>query len=296
MTPLQALHAERRRRFWLDPPRRVRSLRGAARFLDDVGVAFVFGQPRTLVPSLLDAHSGGRAEMGWNEETGHVWDWKDKLAETRQAAFGRFFRAKASFIAPRMIAAFYASGVNYGGLDDVEEAFHAGRVGPVARRIGAMLAARGPMSTARLRRNLHLERSAGGSAFHRGMQDLYETFKITNVGINTEETRWPAAVVDLLPRAFPAEAGAGARVTLADARDDVLRCYLRAVVACTPQQAERVLRWGVRDVRAAFERLSARGEAVTWSPGRVAAGTYAEPEFVARLESGDGAPRVSKDA
>ena len=50
MTPLQLLRAERRRRWWIDPPGRVRGLRGAARFVDAVGFAFLWFGPTTWEP------------------------------------------------------------------------------------------------------------------------------------------------------------------------------------------------------------------------------------------------------
>src|ERR671911_398701 len=113
---------------------RARTIEQAARFVDDVGIALVFGKADIVLPSLWEAIGGpGPLEWAVRDETGkflsftlemdRLWRWKDELPERRRACAGRHLaRGAAALIARRLIPALYALTGRSGTPEDFRRA------------------------------------------------------------------------------------------------------------------------------------------------------------------------------
>lgn len=184
---------------------RIKTLKQAARFVEDAGFAFVFPDNKTPLPSLWGAIAGNpRREMdeedwGWTKAVERAWDFKNLLGEKRLAYFGRVFRGKGSLVSLEMLPALRAAVASDAPLS------------PLADRAITRLRHVGAMSTLRLRESLGLDRAK----FDRVVLELYRRLLIATVGTDDTETRWPSGVVDAFEHAYPREAKARVKDPLA---------------------------------------------------------------------------------
>ena len=86
---------------------RIRSIRGAAAWVDRVGLAVLYPNDDLVLPSLWEALTG-RQEVDWamREDGGkfvdftpdfaRVWSWKDELPEQRLVCAGKHLGGRAS--------------------------------------------------------------------------------------------------------------------------------------------------------------------------------------------------------
>jgi hypothetical protein len=92
----------------------VRSIRGAATWLDGVGVASLLPGADLVLPSLWEAIAGTR-EVTWaterpdgkltfTPEMDRCWRWKDELPGRGHALVGKHFGRWAALVAPRLIS------------------------------------------------------------------------------------------------------------------------------------------------------------------------------------------------
>jgi hypothetical protein len=92
----------------------VKSVRGAAKWLDGVGVAALLPGADLVLPSLWEAVAGTRAvEWGVQREDGkfeftpemaRCWQWKDELPAQGHALVGKHLGRWAALVAPRLIS------------------------------------------------------------------------------------------------------------------------------------------------------------------------------------------------
>jgi hypothetical protein len=91
----------------------MKTLRAAASWLDDVGVAALLPGADLVLPSLWEAITGTRAvEWGVQRDDGkfeftpemaRCWRWKDELPAKRLALAGKHFGRWAALVAPRLV-------------------------------------------------------------------------------------------------------------------------------------------------------------------------------------------------
>lgn len=92
----------------------VKSVRGAAKWLDGVGVAALLPGADLVLPSLWEAITGTR-EVTWGverpdgkftftPEMDKCWRWKDELPAQRHALVGKHLGRWAALVAPRLIS------------------------------------------------------------------------------------------------------------------------------------------------------------------------------------------------
>jgi hypothetical protein len=223
--------------------RRIGSVHRAAAFVDDVGFALLFPAPRVLAPSLWEAVAGEDAEpfaagMGLAEQ--RVWTWKDELPRRGLAWYGAFVSGRASFLSPAVLAALYPGG---GDVDDHESQ----RLSPTAHEIARALGS-GPLASAALR-GLVGDRNR----YQRAVAELHHHLLVTTAGVQERRTGWPAAVLDLTCRRFDV----GSR------RDPLFAAgrLLDTLLAVTPAELARAVRWPVAEARSCLEELVGAGVA-----------------------------------
>lgn len=258
---------EYRCRVWrAGPGAGVRSLRGAAAFVKQVGLCLLFGCEEIPLPKL---ELCGPPDFEW-------WEWKDRLQERRQAYLGRVIRRKATLVSLDLLPAFLGLYYASGGVEVYDEEHHHGRLSEDAWRIGEHLSCHGPTPVDRLRRSLMPPGPAGTRRFHRALDEMQEKFKTVTVG--RVQKHWSVRVVGLLsewaqPQALR-EAHALARRPGA-ARGRILERAVRAAGALGVREAASLFGWPRTETERAATLVARSGAArrVTLAPAaRGAAG------------------------
>ncbi len=220
-------------------PFRVRTRQGALRFINALGFCYAFtGGPGGL-PGLfdvLDTRSIGRM-WDW------AWQWKDDLASSRRAYYGKVIRRKPSYISQPMLPAFYALSGNVGEPDDHLQAYREGRLSLLSKLLYEQILASGPLSTWTLRRQF-VPRGESGSRFHGALDDLQERFLVAKVG---EEEEWRNGFIwDAFHRWMPDVVKAAAKLTSERAALQVLTRYIRIVGVAEASDIETTFGWHSR--------------------------------------------------
>jgi hypothetical protein len=150
--------AYRRRRFRQTPELRLRNLREAAEFLEDVGLCLFQPNRGVELPSLWGAVAGSEApapRWGAHDEVyNRAWYWKDHLFATGDFFYGKALGNYRLFVTRGLLPYLWAlSDMNYGGEpDDYLELYQDGKLSLDAKTIYQILRERGPSSTTILRR------------------------------------------------------------------------------------------------------------------------------------------------
>ena len=241
----EKLAAYRRDTFNLDPERWLRSPEQAVEFVNRRGFVFFWPIKNTVLPSLWKATVGDREVPNNHDDPGHVtWGWKDGMLGKRRWYYGRCIRKRNAMISLDLLPAFYALSPNYGDPEhDFLDQYDQGLLSPEAKNIYALLLELGPMDSLAIRREARLASSSATSRFNRGLDTLQMEFKILPTG-TSEAGRWRYAFVyDLVTRHYPDLLEKAGKITESQAREQILKSYLKSVGAIEVKQAARLLRW-----------------------------------------------------
>jgi hypothetical protein len=223
---------------------RVRTRQDALRFINALGFCYAFTGGPGRLPGLfdvLDTRSIGRM-WEW------AWQWKDDLASSRRAYYGKVIRRKPSYVSQPMLPAFYALSGNVGEPDDHLQAYREGRLSRTAKTLYERILASGPVSTWTLRRQF-VPRGESGSRFHRALDDLQERFLVAKVG---EEEEWRNGFIwDAFHRWMPGVVKAAGRLKTEDAAASVLNRYIGIVGAASDEEIAATFGWGARLIQTA---------------------------------------------
>jgi len=183
-------------------PRPTRSLRGAAAWIDRVGIAALLPGADLVLPSLWEAISGSRAvDWGTVDDTGrHVftpemakcWAWKDELPERGLACAGKHLGRWSALISPRLLAPLYALTGRSGQPDDFRE----GEFTPLQLEVAEAALADGPCTGPELRALVGTEKKQVDAA----LVVLQRALVLTNAGVVEQCNGWGAIAVDVLTR------------------------------------------------------------------------------------------------
>jgi Winged helix DNA-binding domain len=236
------------------------TLEQAAAFVDEVGIALVFGKADIVLPSLWDAVCGPGADWAVRDENGkaiaftpdfdRLWHWKDDLPDRRLACAGRHLaRDAAALISRKLVPALYALTGRVGTLDDFREL----ELAPLEREVAEAVLAEGPLSGPELRRLLATDDKKG---VDRAIKLLHREIVLTNAGVTEQEAGWPAVRSDVFARRWrgllewlPAED---------EARRTLARTVLVAAGEVSDADVAAALGWPKRVVAATFEDLADR--------------------------------------
>lgn len=249
------LSKERARRWW-QTKRPIASIERAATFIEDVGFALLFPSRGVELPSLFQATSEqpteGMAELTWGPDAERVWRWKDELPRRGLAWYGRFLRARSSFLSPALLADLYP------GTGAPEDFTDAG-LGPEARRVAEILLLSGPTSTAMLREALGAMGRRGQVRFNHTLDELGRALVVTHFGTEDQGTGWPAAVLELTAPAFSLRKG---RRGGEEARLRAAGKFIDTMIMVEPKELARAFGWSAHEAAGALETLVHRGQAV----------------------------------
>jgi winged helix DNA-binding protein len=263
--PGRDLQARRDRRFRRAPGLRVRNVKSALAFVQDVGFCSTFYCFPEGVPCLWEAVVG-RARPRWPRHSHHddgvglTWQLKDDLPAARHVYYGKILKARPMLVALDVFAAFYALGRGRQRARHYAAEYDAGRLSHTARRLMDALAREHPLYTRELRGNAFMLESTKTREFERAMAELQQGLWLVKTQERYEPTfsyRW-----DLLEAWLPEAVAEGRRLSRAAALDRLLTRYLDAAVFSTSRGLARLFGLPAADVAACATRLIRRGVVV----------------------------------
>ena len=263
------LERYRRHTFRLSTSRNIRSSRGALRFVNEVGFAFLWPIAGLDLPSLWGAVAGDRPVASEHDDPAHItWRWKDESLGKGLWYYGKLLRGKATFVSHQVLPDFYALSCRLGDLDDFYQAYENGGLISEAMRIAELLLKRGATDTIALRKLTFMTSAGAKSRFERGLTDLQRGLWILPVAVAEVGSWHYAFVYDLVDRAFPRLISQAARRTQEEARVSIAGRYLDVVGACNADRLMRLFGWGSEDSGNSLSALAARGRAIPLKDGR----------------------------
>jgi hypothetical protein len=234
-------------------------VKGAAAWLDRVGIAALLPGAEVVLPSLWEAVSGSR-EVDWGraDETGrHVftpemakcWAWKDQLPEQGLACVGKHFGRWSALIAPRLLPALYALTGRRGTAEDFRDT----ELTSLQLEVAEAALAEGPCTGPELRALVGAEKKQVDAA----VIVLQRALVLTNACVVEQRQGWAAIAVDVLARRFDVSTLPGE----ADARRVVAATVLASSGELSAADLGGALGWRLKRSRETLEELVELGSA-----------------------------------
>jgi hypothetical protein len=137
------------------------------------------------------------AESQWHtgDPETDPWQWKDRAAMEKKLAFGCILGGYKGFISKELYPLFYAACHPAG---DAEELYDSGELSHAAWQLYQLLEHDTVLSTADIRKALHVTKKSGASRVDTAVEELQRKFYITvcgnrrKVALNGQEYGWPA--------------------------------------------------------------------------------------------------------
>jgi hypothetical protein len=185
-------------------PRPIKSVKGAAAWIDRVGLAALLPGAELVLPSLWEAIAGTRA-VDWavrDDEGRHVftpemarcWAWKDELPAQRLVCVGKHLGRWSALVAPRLLPALYALTGRSGRAGDFRE----GELTPLQLEVAEAALAEGPLTGPELRALVGADKKQVDAA----VTALHRALVLTNAGVVAQRNGWGAIAVDVVARRF----------------------------------------------------------------------------------------------
>ena len=270
------LEALRDRAFHRLPHLRVRSEKGALRFIQRVGFCFTFRTFGYVLPCLYVAICG-RRHPRWPKHTHHhpavalTWELKDTLPAKRLVYYGKLLKGKPTLVSLEFFPAFVALIREGRRSGDYLADYRDGRLSRSALQLMDTLMEAHPLETGELRRRAGLGVPAQSRQFEKAMAELQQKLWVVKVEEVYEPSfsyRW-----GLLDDWLPKQVRMGEAFSRDDAVVRVVSGYLKNVIASQERNMARLFDLSVGDVegalvRLADERLITRGVPIQDLPGR----------------------------
>lgn len=231
------------------PALRVGGRGRAVRFLDDAGLASLFAYRQLNLPCLWVAVCGRRDPV-FPRHSHHdhgvwlAWNLKDELPKAGRVFYAKLLRGKPTFVAwdlfPPLYRLFHPPG-------DHVAAYRAGLLSPAAKAILDALHRKRPQETFALKLQTNLARPSQRRAFDLAIEELQRRLYICMTEVRYEPFTY---VYDLVEARHPEPVRAARRWREDAAALAVLRRYLPAVVAATPNDCALVVGGRERAARA----------------------------------------------
>ncbi|MBN1965788.1 MAG: hypothetical protein JW910_14145 [Anaerolineae bacterium] len=225
------------------PARRIDTIEQAEAFIDEVGFAFLWPIKGVEAPSLFEAIAGGIREVPNahdDPDLSRSWDWKDRSLGSQRWYYAKILRRRATLIAPRLWATFYALTKNYGDLHDYMEQVIDGVMTHEARSIYEALLESGPLNTIDLRSKASLAANSNKSRFERGLVALQVDMKALPVGV-AEAGAWRYSFIYDIPMRHYRDLPLQAReIGTRQAWQTLIGQYVQNAIAVTTQQVRQL--------------------------------------------------------
>ena len=183
--------------------------------------------PLSSHPAGLRSLAEETASESWHTDTPETdpWQWKDRAATEKQAAYGCVIYGQKGFISARLYPFFYAF---YHPAQTLEERYAAGELKQTTWQAWQVLE-KGALLSGELRRALGVGPHSGAGRVDASLQELQREFWVAIAGSrqklakNGQPYGWPNSVYDTVQRwAPPAWFDAGGRITRLEARETIL--------------------------------------------------------------------------
>jgi hypothetical protein len=214
----------------------------AVRFINHFGFCVLFPVKNVALPSLYHAVSH-RRDVRWDKYTELIWKWKDELPKKRRAFYGKYFKARGTFLSLETLTDLLAMHETAIAPDDAESFYHSGRISRDALELWQALAQHGPMPTLELRHACKMETQPGNKRFKKAMLQLQSLLIITHSGAAQETESWASNRFDLVSRAFPKQFAKAQTISPESARKNLAAKYRRLYPASSPAQIARLFAW-----------------------------------------------------
>ena len=260
--------AERDRRYRRRPDLRLKTIEDAERFIDDVGFAFLWPIKGIEAPSLFEAVAGRTRKVPKahdDPDLSKSWHWKDQSLGGTRWYYARLLRRRATLIAPRLQATFYALTHNFGDLYDYLEQVQDGVMAHEARLIYEALLEHGPLNTVELRRRVSMTSSESKSRFERGLVALQVDMKVLPVGVARAGAWDYSFVYDIPMRHYPDLPEQARAIGTRQAWQTLVGQYVSNTIAVATKQIGQlfhVFEPTRRELTAALDSLVDSGEIV----------------------------------
>jgi len=177
-------------------------------------------------------------------EVGLAWNLKDQLPEAGEVFYAKLLRGKPTFVSWSLFPAVYRL---FGPRADHQAAFRAGLLSPAAKAILDTLHRRRAQETLALKLATNLARPSQRRAFDTAIAELQQTLRLCMVEVRYDPFTY---VWDLVAARHAPRLRATRALGEAEAAVTVLRRYLAAVVAATPNDVAMVVGGRARAERA----------------------------------------------
>jgi hypothetical protein len=226
----------------IHPPERVKTVRGASGFIDSVGFCVLFPVKNVPLPSLYYAVAK-RRPTGWDKYSQLVWKWKDELPKKHRAYYGKYFRARGSFLSLRFLPYFLALHGSAANPGEAGAYYQAGRISLDALELWQALGKHGPLPTLELRHACQMETQAGNKRFKKAIVELQGLLIVTHSGAEQETGAWASSRFDLVARCFPEQVAEARHIRIEEARAAIAAKYRAFDPAAGPAQIARLFGW-----------------------------------------------------
>jgi hypothetical protein len=218
----------------------VKSVRGAAKWLDGVGIAALLPGADLVLPSLWEAVSGTRAvEWGVQRDDGkfeftpemaRCWRWKDELPAQGHALVGKHLGRWAALVAPRLISEVWTvAAERREALTDLQRA-----IVEAVRENGAV--------------TVPQLRALVPGADKKHVEQLQRALVLTNSHLVEQSQGWAAIAVDLVDELWEVE-------HVPDAESDLALAVLESSGELSAADLGGALGWRVKRSREVLDAL-----------------------------------------
>lgn len=244
--------AERSR---LLPPNSIRDRADCLAAVERAGFVWPFTPGNGLLPSLFPALAAENEHQRWE----WMWGWKDQIAASRAAFYGKVVGGKPTFVSLAWLPKFYALTGNTGDLED--DLVHLGesvRLQESARNVCRYLLENGPTGTRTLLAKLTDGSREGKKALEKGLEQLDTGMIIAKCG--TEPNYSLANVWDLFARFLPEAADEGTAIPTREAALLLLRQYFQLTPVVARKSLSGLFPWNEAHQARALVKLEEAGE------------------------------------
>jgi hypothetical protein len=226
----------------------------AVQFINSAGFCMLYPVKNVPLPSLYYAVTlrNPHVEFIWDRYSEMIWRWKSSIPRRKRAFYGKYFRARGTFISLKHLPYFLAMHETAIEQDDYDRFYSAGRITENARAIWEALATHGPLATLELRNVAKMDSKAGNVRFKRAMAELQCKLIVVHFGTEQETAAWASGKFELVCRVFPKETAAARGITPEAARRKVAAKFLALCPDSQPRDVARLFGWTKAETMAAL--------------------------------------------
>lgn len=248
---MDAVRAARRA---LLPPQSVSTMAQCVAAIERLGFVWPFTPGTELLPALFPALAAESEGQRWDL----MWPWKDKIATSRQAYYGKLVTGKPTFVSLEWLTVFYALTGNTGDVeDDLAELAGQVRLQDLAFKVCRYLKEYGPTGTRTLVAKLTDGSPAMKRSLDKALEQLDSAMLITKSG--TEGGNSIANIWDLFPRFHPDAVDKGTEIPTREAAVKLLEHYFFLTPAVTEKDLPKLFPWNQGHQQKAITRLLEAG-------------------------------------